>query len=77
MEIKVYGNDVEKALRAFKRQFQKEDIFREIRRRRFHEKPSEKRKRKQKEAKEKRARALRFKRLKWSPGWKVKSSRKY
>ena len=62
VEIKVYGHDVEKALRTLKRQLQKEGLFKEIRRRRFHEKPSEKKKRKQKDVKEERAKARRFKR---------------
>ena len=62
METKVYSNDVEKALKVFKRQLQKEGLFREIRRRKFYEKPSEKKKRKQREAKQKRAKARRFSR---------------
>ncbi len=61
VEIKVYGHDVEKALRILKRQLQKEGLFKEITRR-FHEKPSEKKKRKQKDVKEERAKARRFKR---------------
>ena len=60
METKVYSNDVEKALKVFKRQLQKEGLFREIRRRKFYEKPSEKKKRKQREAKQKRAKARKF-----------------
>ena len=59
MEIKVYNNNVEKALRDFKRKLQKEGFIREIRNRRFYEKPSEKRNRKQKEAKKKKAKARR------------------
>lgn len=62
METKVYSNDVEKALKVFKRQLQKEGLFREIRRRKFYEKPSEKKKRKQREAKQKRAKARKFSR---------------
>ncbi len=61
MDIKVYGNNVEKALKALKRQLQREGLFREIKKRSFYEKPSEKKKRKQKEAREKRMKALRFK----------------
>ena len=63
MEIKVHGNNVEKALRTLKLQLRKEGHFKEIRRRKFHEKPSEKKRRKQKESKEKRAKARRFERL--------------
>ena len=62
MVIKVYENDVEKALKVLKRQVQKEGLFKEIKMRRFYEKPSIKKKRKQREAKRKRMKALRFKR---------------
>lgn len=54
MDIKVYGNDIEKALRALKRQLQREGLLKDIKKRRFHESPSEKKKRKQREAKKKR-----------------------
>ena len=57
--IKVYGNDVEKALRVLKRQLQKEGLFREVKKRSFFEKPSEKKKRKQREARKKKLKALR------------------
>jgi small subunit ribosomal protein S21 len=63
MEIKVYGNNVEQALKAFKRQYLKEGLSREIKRRRFYEKPSEKKRRKQREIERKRAKAQRFKTL--------------
>ena len=59
MSMKVYGNNVEKALKALKRQLQKEGLFREVKNRSFYEKPSEKRKRKRREAKRKRVRARR------------------
>ncbi len=61
MNIKVYGNDIEKALKALKRQLQREALFKEIKKRSFYEKPSEKKKRKQREARKKRMKALRFK----------------
>jgi small subunit ribosomal protein S21 len=60
LDIKVYGNDIEKALKALKRQLQKEGLFKEIKKRSFYEKPSEKEKRKQREARKKRIKALRF-----------------
>lgn len=63
MEIKVHNNNVEKALRDFKRELQRDGLIREARNRRFYEKPSEKRNRKQKEAKKKQAQARRFERL--------------
>jgi small subunit ribosomal protein S21 len=61
LSTKVYGNNVEKALKALKRQLQKEGLFREVKNRSFYEKPSEKRKRKRREARKKRVRSLRYK----------------
>ena len=63
MEIKVNGNNVDGALKVLKRKLQREGLFREIKRRKSYEKPSEKEKRKRREAKRKRMKALRFKRL--------------
>lgn len=60
MTIKVYGNDVEKALRIFKRQLQKNGLAKDMRRKRFYEKPSVRKKRKQKEAQRKQSKAIRF-----------------
>jgi len=57
--IKVYDNQIEKALKALKRQLAKEGLLKELKRRSFYEKPSVKRKRKQKEARKKRLKALR------------------
>ena len=62
MDIKVYGNDVEKALKTLKRQLQKDGLFKEIKQRSFYEKPSVKEKRKRREALKKRLKAQRFKR---------------
>ncbi len=59
MDIKVHGNDVERALKSLKRQLQKEGLFKEIKQRSFYEKPSVKEKRKKREAARKRAKALR------------------
>lgn len=61
LEIKVHGNDIERALKVLKRELQKEGLFKEIKQRSFYEKPSEKEKRKQREARKKRRKALRFK----------------
>ncbi len=58
--IKVYDNQIEKALKALKRQLAKEGLLKELKRRSFYEKPSVKRKRKQKEARKKRLKALRY-----------------
>ena len=54
MEVTVYQNQVDKALKILKRQMTKEGLLKELKRRRFYEKPSVKKKRKQKEAKKKR-----------------------
>lgn len=62
MQIKVYENNVEKALKDLKRQLQKEGLFKEIKKRSFYLKPSEKEKAKQREARKKRMKALRFRR---------------
>ena len=50
MEVKVFNNDLNKAMKVMKRKLQQEGLFRELKKRRFHEKPSAKRKRKLKEA---------------------------
>ena len=57
MEIKVYNNNVEKALRDLKQKLRRDGSIREARNRRFYEKPSEKRNRKKKEAERKRKKA--------------------
>lgn len=43
MEVLVRDNNVEQALRYLKKKMQREGIFREMKIRRFYEKPSEKR----------------------------------
>ena len=50
MEITVVDGNVEKAIKVLKRKLQQEGLFREMKLRRFYEKPSVKRKRKEKEA---------------------------
>jgi len=57
--IKVYENQIEKAIKALKRQLAKEGLLKELKRRTFYEKPCVKRKRKQKEARKKRLKAER------------------
>jgi small subunit ribosomal protein S21 len=61
LEIKVNENNVDGALKVLKRKLQKEGLFKEIKRRKFYEKPSEKEKRKQREATKERLKTLRFK----------------
>ena len=58
--IRVYENQLEKALRAFKRQMAKDGILKEVKRRTAYEKPSIKKKRKQKEAHKKMVKAARM-----------------
>ena len=59
MEVIVYQNQVERALKVLKRQLTKDALLKELKRRKFYEKPSLKMKRKQKEAKKKRKAAMR------------------
>ncbi len=58
--VKVYENQVEKALKVLKRQLAKEGLLKELKRRQFYEKPSVKKKRKQREARKKRVKAFRY-----------------
>ena len=60
MEIKVHENDVERALKMLKMKLQKDGLFREIKNRKFYQKPSVKRKRKQAEARKRKAKSARF-----------------
>jgi small subunit ribosomal protein S21 len=50
LEIKVIDDQLEKAIKALKIRLAKDGMFRELKRRRFYEKPSVKKKRKQAEA---------------------------
>jgi small subunit ribosomal protein S21 len=61
MQVSVYDNDVDKALRQLKKKLQREGVYREMKLRRHYEKPSEKRVRQKQEAK-RRARKLAAKR---------------
>jgi len=65
LQVTVYQNQVEQALKGLKRLLSKEGLFRELKRRRFYEKPSERKKRKIKEAKKKRKNAKRLSRSLW------------
>jgi small subunit ribosomal protein S21 len=62
LEIKVLGNNIEKALKDLKIKLHKEGIFKELKARRFYEKPSVKEKRKRIEARKKKMKATRFSR---------------
>jgi small subunit ribosomal protein S21 len=61
LDIRVHGDNIEKAIKELKSQLQKEGLFKEIKRRSFYEKPSEKERRKAREARKRRAKSLRFK----------------
>lgn len=50
----IVSQNLEKAMRVLKRKLIREGVFKELKSRRFYEKPSEKRKRKEKEAQKKR-----------------------
>jgi len=58
LEIRVDGN-IEKAIRLLKRKMQNDGLFRELKNRRFYEKPSLKKKRKRIEAQKRKAKSLR------------------
>ena len=50
MQVFVRDNNVDQALRVLKKKMQREGVFREMKRRRFYEKPSERANREQAEA---------------------------
>jgi small subunit ribosomal protein S21 len=50
LQVFVRDNNVDQALRALKKKMQREGIFRELKRRRFYEKPSERSAREKSEA---------------------------
>jgi len=58
VEIRVFNNNVEKALKIAKKKLAGEGLFRELKRRRFYEKPSLKRKNKEREAQRRRQKWL-------------------
>ncbi len=59
MEVKVLSQDIEKALRSLKKKLQLDGVFGELKKRRFYEKPSVKKKRKQLEAQKRKRKLLR------------------
>jgi small subunit ribosomal protein S21 len=60
LDVTVHGNDIERALRDMKRTLQKDGLFKELKKRRYYEKPSVKKKRKRLEAAKRRRKAMRF-----------------
>ena len=65
MQVTVYQNQVEKALKLLKRRLSNEGVFKELKRKRFYIKPSLKKKLKTKEALKKRKAAKRRSRSIW------------
>ena len=62
MEVKVHDNDVEKAIKVLKNKLAKSGFFKEMKERRYYEKPSIKKKRKRAEAKKRALKAMRRRR---------------
>jgi small subunit ribosomal protein S21 len=60
LEVKVFNNDVEQAMRVLKKKLQNEGFFRQLKAKQSYEKPSECRRRKRRES-ERRRRIDRFK----------------
>lgn len=58
MEVRVQSQDIEKALRFLKKKLQLDGVFGELKKRRFYEKPSVKKKRKQLEAQKRKRKLL-------------------
>jgi small subunit ribosomal protein S21 len=59
LEIRVDDKNIEKAIRLLKRKMQNDGLFRELKNRRFYEKPSLKKKRKRIEAQKRKQKSLR------------------
>jgi small subunit ribosomal protein S21 len=59
LEVRVLSRDIEKALRSLKKKLQLDGVFGELKKRRFYEKPSVKKKRKQLEAQKRKRKLLR------------------
>ncbi|MBW1740579.1 MAG: 30S ribosomal protein S21 [Deltaproteobacteria bacterium] len=65
LEVRVVGNDLEKAMKVLKRKLQRDGVFRRLKAKRSYEKPSERRRRKRRES-ERRQRINRLKRARYS-----------
>ncbi|SHJ38515.1 SSU ribosomal protein S21P [Desulfatibacillum alkenivorans DSM 16219] len=50
LEVKVFDNDLEKAMRVLKKKIQNDGLFRRLKMKKAYEKPSESRRRKQRES---------------------------
>lgn len=54
IEVKVYDNDLEKAMRVLKKKIQNDGLFKRLKLKKSYEKPSEYKRRKQREAQRRR-----------------------
>jgi small subunit ribosomal protein S21 len=63
LKVTVVDNDIEKALKKFKKKVQRAGVLKDVRTHLYFEKPSVRRKRKQSEALKKRKRAIRVRKL--------------
>jgi small subunit ribosomal protein S21 len=59
LEVEVFGDNIEKAIRVLKREMGKEGVLKMLKQKRYYEKPSEAKKRKQREAVRRNRRTLR------------------
>ncbi|MBA4371537.1 MAG: 30S ribosomal protein S21 [Thermodesulfovibrio sp.] len=59
MEIRVEGNEIEKALKALKKKIQRDGLMGDLKKRRYYEKPSVKMKTKQRQAAKRRSKSMR------------------
>ena len=58
LEVHVEKGNIERAISILKRKMANEGVYKEIRKRRYHEKPSEKKKRKMREAERRRRKVM-------------------
>ncbi len=70
LEVRVYDNNVEQAMKVLDKKMAKEGVLAELKRRRHAEKPSEAKRRKHREAEKKARRLLSKKRKPYRPGVK-------
>jgi small subunit ribosomal protein S21 len=59
LEVKVDGENINRAINQLKRKMANEGIYKELKKRRFYEKPSERKKRKAREAERRLRKAMR------------------
>jgi len=62
LEVRVQGNDLEKAMRQLKKKIQNDGLFRQLKMKKAYEKPSESRRRKMRESARRRRQAARKRR---------------